>query len=1417
MVESPSELVTSSKVGARHFLSPTLDASPRRGQGSSQTFAGTGTSSSSVFVPPMQVRGSQGSWIDRELQAMDDELRQSGSSRAASQVHGAEVVKGSLSALDGDLLRSGSDGESSQAGGESCLGATAERDAGNASADVELRGESSDRAEMGVQDGLAAATLRADIFFNPYPAGRVRPLRLQNADLPPIDQVAVMTDEFPDAFGAETGLSPEKQETLIDGLPDSWDELCRTLEIEWASVQHRAIASITRECLARAAAEQAVVSHYVAEAEADVSAGGDQATGDAGAQGSAGGEVTSGEDVDGTLLCPKEGCGKRYGGPQAKWHLSNHLEKVCLPRNGPLLPREKDILRRYDMGECQKCHRWFSRRNVERHRSTCTVGESAGDAQPKPGKYGAHGDEPPSWMKEMLEGDVSNREWLDSVLWADVAPYVHAPHTLRVPDGCREGLLQAFYMPMVIQDLGYEDDADKLHIMMIIMLYAPVYERSVKGDFLSATAAVKSRLERFNNGEWKELWDDAHGHHELDRFSVQRSAAAGKAAKFNRAKHYALQAQFRDAHQALVSPGMLRFSEPGIEAKMHALFEGQADKGDPIMDPPEDIVDDDERWAFVIGETEVKLRHGSKMVETLPYVMQHLPKYKGKGPCGDVYEHYQAMPSWWVSDLCERALNARISEGFASLWRSGLLHVVDKQRVDANGQKDGRPITVGLALRRIVGRVPCAQLKHGFAKLFSSYRQLGIAVPSGIEAAFHTIELSCEAMIQQADGDNSLLPSPVEIDFSDCFTLAPRSTLFANTAKCVPKLLRYMYTCYGGEGMMWGIESGKVVFQSRNNAGVWQGDPLGAHCMGLAYLRFFQLLVEKFKPGSAFVVSDVAHIRPSGSTLAWIIDDLTCVPRQYEALALIDFILAEAPRHKLLCNMDKFHVWIMGKPSDNVEFAAALTARGIKYSYGGLRRLLGAPIGTPSFCVQAEGHLDSLTTAATDFIDQIMQIDHAHAQYLLLRYCATDSLQHCARLKSPTLLRGFASRHRYAVQEAIRNVLHADNLNESQRVQIGLPEYNGGLGCTTTADVLDAAYVGAAGSVARFFEFGGWPEAAVLAQTLSCRADYQAAVVRMNECFQDQWDWDQRRRQAGGEQLLTEPKVMDPARPTLLPVQKDLARAMHRLAATQLADQLERQDPVAASWFHSCSLPGSGSFLHAMPSVQRFRVSSELFRTMLCIRLGAPISLARGLKFCTAKCGYSGTALLNGRHFLSQCNSLCYNTVRHNVVASALRSMLQRAGFRVIVGETADWVIGDPKKRPYDGCYMDADSSVWQGFDVGVADPTRHHYLPTGSRFFKPAQSAARYADKKKGKYTALLKKHALKRKVEFAVCMFEVSGGFSKSALTLLKKAADMADKNKVRLKTGEWSWSAMDFSSYFMQLLSFEINKLSAMAVNS
>ena len=171
--------------------------------------------------------------------------------------------------------------------------------------------------------------------------------------------------------------------------------------------------------------------------------------------------------------------------------------------------------------------------------------------------------------------------------------------------------------------------------------------------------------------------------------------------------------------------------------------------------------------------------------------------------------------------------------------------------------------------------------------------------------------------------------------------------------------------------------------------GVWQGDPLGAHCMGLAIYDFLEQLQAKLQPGSAFEVSDAMHCRPHGTPYAWIIDDLTCVPYQYEAIAVIDWIMAEAPKHVLHCNMPKFHVWIMGRPDDNVSFVEALQARGVEHSYDGLRRLLGAPIGSPSFCVKPGGHLDSAVTQASARVNQIMQIDHAQVQ-LIPALCKTQ-------------------------------------------------------------------------------------------------------------------------------------------------------------------------------------------------------------------------------------------------------------------------------------------------------------------------------------------------------------------------------------------------------------------------------------------
>ena len=122
-------------------------------------------------------------------------------------------------------------------------------------------------------------------------------------------------------------------------------------------------------------------------------------------------------------------------------------------------------------------------------------------------------------------------------------------------------------------------------------------------------------------------------------------------------------------------------------------------------------------------------------VDTFSHVIKHPPNYKAAGPMGDRYEHIKAMPSQLVYSMSRRYLNAQASSGCQDLWRAGLLLAGDKGKCD---DPIPRPITVGSAMRQIVGRFPAAQLKQDFAGIFSHLRQLGIAVDGGIEVAYHS-------------------------------------------------------------------------------------------------------------------------------------------------------------------------------------------------------------------------------------------------------------------------------------------------------------------------------------------------------------------------------------------------------------------------------------------------------------------------------------------------------------------------------------------------------------------------------------------------------------------------------------------------------------------------------------------------------
>ena len=79
------------------------------------------------------------------------------------------------------------------------------------------------------------------------------------------------------------------------------------------------------------------------------------------------------------------------------------------------------------------------------------------------------------------------------------------------------------------------------------------------------------------------------------------------------------------------------------------------------------------------------------------------------------------------------------------------------------------------------------------------------------------------------------------------------------------------------------------------------------------------------------------------------------------------------------------------------------------------------------------------------------------------------------------------------------------------------------------------------------------------------------------------------------------------------------------------------------------------------------------------------------------------TSIQYGYHWLSQCQRLSYNTVRHNAVCGCFRDMYKKLGWLAQDGETAHWVVGAPDKRPYDVVAQNPDSGEW----IGI--PTRKH------------------------------------------------------------------------------------------------------------
>ena len=183
--------------------------------------------------------------------------------------------------------------------------------------------------------------------------------------------------------------------------------------------------------------------------------------------------------------------------------------------------------------------------------------------------------------------------------------------------------------------------------------------------------------------------------------------------------------------------------------------------------------------------------------------------------------------------------------------------------------------------------------------------------------------------------------------------------------------------------------------------------------------------------------------------------------------------------------------------------------------------------------------------------------------------------------------------------------------------------------------------------------------------------------------------------------------------------------------------------------------------------------------------------------------------------------------------------MLAELQCEVEQGERARWWRARPHIRPYDVLYKDRLlSSTWVGIDVGIADPTRVRELRqrTGQAFYKSGQAANRFTAHKKHKYNVLLHKEGSPRHAtKYMPFVIEASGGFGPGAKQLymewVSRATDQGIGSNYRKESElaydkalddfdpaavhEFTWSALDFSSFWLQRISFVVSKCIAVSV--
>ena len=567
---------------------------------------------------------------------------------------------------------------------------------------------------------------------------------------------------------------------------------------------------------------------------------------------------------------------------------------------------------------------------------------------------------------------------------------------------------------------GSEEEWVRLHLLAQCCLWLPAgrFRGGVRARGSSTLSAIISRrLRRWQAGDWQSVWAEAKQEQDKRSRDSKGGDRGGLASSARRAKRKASEGQWAKGCQCLGSPGVYPMTAD-VVAELGNLHPTGPPVPALVQDLPEAILANDE-----------------EVLEAL----KSFPADAAAGITGLSPQHLldaAKCPSPVLQGRLILALTAVVNvlatgDGPAELSAFLAGAPLTPLRKDATAEVlKVRPIAVGETLCRLVGKVLVkhASTKQRLDDLFVPC-QLGVGCQDGATAVAQAVRTLAGELGQ--DADKALL----KIDFENAFNRISRQVFLEEVARELPGLARWAYWCYARPSHLW---AGGERLES--SAGVRQGDPLGPLLFSLVLRRV------------------TLRLQASHSDLdlhAWYLDDGTVVGSRRTVAAVLEYLGSpEVEAMGLKLKLSKCEVWWPSGSHGFPELPPAV----VRLPCDGVD-ILKIPVGTDPYVAE---RLAAVLADVRTVLERPHLLEDAQSEFTLLRSCL-GACKVIYRLRGTAVFqqaRAVLAQYDGALREQFERIL-GDSLSDSQWSQAGFRPSEGGCGLRHTADVADAAFLGA--------------------------------------------------------------------------------------------------------------------------------------------------------------------------------------------------------------------------------------------------------------------------------------------------------------------------------------------------------------------